>query len=297
MNILAQLSGIKKIYENGGNMMQHLAKENDSLNNSSESIMISYDFQAGSYIKYVNENHEYIYNYTNALSKEINKLGVFSSLLEVGVGEATTLSNLVPKIKMSQNIFGFDISWSRLRFARKYAELNKVNAQFFLGDLFNTPLLDNSIDLVYTSHSIEPNGGREKEALLELFRITNKYLILLEPSYEHANDIGKKRMESLGYIKNLFQTAVNLGLNVIEHRLFDFHSNPLNPTQLIIIKKEPLKKSFDIPFACPIMKAPLKIYSDAYFCKDSLLAYPILDGIPLLLPQYAVISTHFMDFQ
>lgn len=50
------------------------------------------------------------------------------------------------------------------------------------------PLKDNSIDIVYTSHSIEPNGGREEEALEELYRVANKYLILLEPDYELANE-------------------------------------------------------------------------------------------------------------
>ncbi|MGO5065110.1 hypothetical protein [Clostridium sp. LCP25S3_F8] len=56
--------------------------------------------------------------------------------------------------------------------------LNKVN-------LFCFPLKGNSIDIVYTSHFIQPNGRKEKETLMELYRITNKYLIILELAYEY----------------------------------------------------------------------------------------------------------------
>jgi len=297
MNILAELKKISQVYKVGGNIMEYIAQIENTSDNSIESIAISYDFQAGSYIKHAEENKEFLFNYTNAISKVINKLENYESILEVGVGEATTLTNLVPKLSAPQNIYGFDISWSRLKFAQKYSQLNNTNIQLFMGDLFNSPLLDNSIDVVYTSHSIEPNGGREKEALSELYRITKNYLILLEPSYEHANLAGKQRMEKLGYIRNLYQTSIELGYKVIEYRLFDYYSNNLNPTQLLVIKKEDTKYS-DItsPFACPISKFPLKIYKDLLFCEESLLAYPILGNIPLLLTQYAVISTHFNDF-
>ena len=32
----------------------------------------------------------------------------------------------------------------------------------------NIPLLDDSVDIVFTSHAIEPNRGREKQILKEL---------------------------------------------------------------------------------------------------------------------------------
>ncbi|HOL80730.1 MAG TPA: class I SAM-dependent methyltransferase, partial [Ignavibacteriales bacterium] len=93
--------------------------------------------------------------------------------IEIGVGEATTLSYLIKQLNnQNLNIFGFDISWSRLKFAKeltKYLQIENVN--LFVADLFNIPLNDNSIDIVYTNHSIEPNGGREEEALKELYRI------------------------------------------------------------------------------------------------------------------------------
>ncbi|CAM5272174.1 Methyltransferase domain-containing protein OS=Lysinibacillus sphaericus OX=1421 GN=LS41612_21290 PE=4 SV=1 [Lysinibacillus sphaericus] len=65
------------------------------------------------------------------------------------------------------------------------------------------PLANNSIDLVYTVHALEPNGGKELEALKELYRVASKYVVLVEPYYEGANSEAKERMDRLGYIKGI----------------------------------------------------------------------------------------------
>ena len=51
----------------------------------------------------------------------------------------------------------------------------------------------------------------EEKALEELYRITKKYLILLEPAYEFANTKAKARMDKNGYITKLYPTALKLG--------------------------------------------------------------------------------------
>ncbi|HXA02857.1 MAG TPA: methyltransferase domain-containing protein [Cytophagaceae bacterium] len=297
MDIFKQLKKIKELYSIGTNIIDYVKNLKQEKNNSSEAIMISYDFQAGSYIQLAKEKSEYLNNYTKAISETINELGIFNSIVEIGVGEATVLANLIPKIKNKpDSILGFDISWSRIRFARHYLSENKINnAIVFVGDLFNIPLQDNSIDIVYTSHSIEPNGGREKEALTELYRISNKYIILLEPCFEMASEEAQARMTRLGYVKNLYNTAKELGYKVKEHRLFEYSSNPLNPTGLTIIEKETVESSPANPLACPITKAPLKEVKGSMYCEESLLAYPIIDKIPCLLSSNAVIASHFMD--
>jgi hypothetical protein len=52
MEKLKELNKIKKLYENGGNIIQYLKSMDNNSMNSLEDILISYDFQAGSYIKY-----------------------------------------------------------------------------------------------------------------------------------------------------------------------------------------------------------------------------------------------------
>lgn len=293
------LNIINKIYERGENLIQHLKDGDISKETTDEMVMISYDFQSGNYIKHVKENPEFNEKYTRAIAKVINKLGIECDfILEVGVGEATTLANLIPKIKVNpKRIYGFDLAWSRVRYAIEYMKKRGIKDSFlFMGDLFNIPLADSSLDIVYTSHSIEPNGGREKEALLELMRVTKKYLILLEPAYEFASMEARKRMEKHGYIKNLYSVAVSLGLNVVEHRLFDIFSNPLNPTGLMVIKKDPQNdKVVHNPLICPITKKPLELIRNSYFTKQGLLVYPIIDEVPCLLKDNAVIATHYTD--
>lgn len=296
MNILSQLNKIKALYKNGTNILDYFKNQSKELDNSTEAILISYDFQAGSYTEYAKEKFEYLKNYTNAIAGVIQNLGNFSSIMEVGVGEATTLANVI--IKFDQNpkqVLGFDISWSRIKFAKQNTKKHNItNCTLFTGDLFNIPLLSNSVDIVYTSHSIEPNGGREKEALVELYRITNKYLVLLEPCYELGNNAAKARMERLGYVKNLTTITKELGYQVVEHRLFDYCSNPLNPTGLTIIIKNGNAENVESPLlACPITKAPLEKIRDHYFCKDSLLVYPVIDDIPCLLSNNAIIASHY----
>lgn len=43
-----------------------------------------------------------------------------------------------------------------------------TNVNLFVANLFHIPLVDSSMDLLYTCYAIEPNGGKEKEILQEI---------------------------------------------------------------------------------------------------------------------------------
>lgn len=292
------LSRIKEIYSTGGNIIQFLKELDGNSTNKLEDILISYDFQAGSYIEMVKNNPHYMEAYSQLIANEFEKLDInYNSIMEVGVGEATTLVNVIKNIPHQLEYYGFDISWSRIHYGNKYLNENNItNVNLFTGDLFNIPLTDNSIDIIYTSHSLEPNGGKEKEALLELYRVAKKYVILLEPAYEFGNEAVKKRMDAHGYVKNLVGTAKELGFNVVENRLFELYTNKLNPTQLIVIEKESKKIVEKHMFHCPITKTKLKLEDDCFYSEEGLLAYPIIKNIPCLLAQNAIVATHFNDF-
>jgi ubiquinone/menaquinone biosynthesis C-methylase UbiE len=293
------LNHISEIYKNGENITSHLKNLSNSERNNTEDILISYDFQAGSYIRYVKENKEYIDKYSQAIVNSIDKLWSYESILEIGVGESTTLANVLLKISQKKEVYGFDLSRSRVKYGETYIKelwLEKQhNINLFTWDLFNIPLQDNSIDIIYTSHSIEPNGGKEKEALEELYRITGKYLILLEPSYPFASEEGKERMKKHGYITKLHDTAKELGYEIIEYRLFDLYANPLNPTELIVIKKGSTGEKNTTPFICPNTKTALYKKADCYFSPEWLIAYPILGWIPCLLKENGIVATKYSE--
>lgn len=296
MDKIKMLQKIKDVYEKNGNIISYLKEYNDKTENKLEDILISYDFQAGAYTQGYKESPEKKDLYCLNLAKVIQQLGSYENILEVGVGEATTLAVLLSKLNTKpKEILGFDMSWSRIKYAKKFIEETRLeNVDLFTADLFNMPLKDNSIDIVYTSHSIEPNGGKEKEALEELYRVANRYLILLEPTYELANDEARKRMKEHGYITNLLQTAKDLNYNIIEHRLFDISANPLNPTGLLIIKKDS-KENKGNSICCPITKTDIIKNNDSYYSPESMLAYPVIDGIPCLLEQNAIVATKYLN--
>lgn len=296
MDKLKAISKIRTLYREGRNLMEYL-RSGETVNDP-ESIMISYDFQAGSYIQNASENADYFERYTQMISEVIEPLGKFESIMEVGVGEATVMSPLMKILDPENSLkkFGFDISWSRVRHAKEYAKKYGQSIEFFTANLFEIPLADNSIDIVYTSHSLEPNGGREKEALMELNRVASKYLVLLEPDYERANPEAKSRMEHHGYVKNLAGLARQLGMDVVEDKAARIFINPLNPTGIIIIRKN--KDALgSTHFICPITHKSLKADSNAFFSEDTGLLYPVIDGIPCLLSGNAILATQYGNFK
>lgn len=290
------LQQLKILYEKGVNIIDYL--EQLGLTRS-EAIAISYDLQAGSYVQYAEENKWYLDEYTSEIADILNGLSANAeSIMEVGVGEATTLSNVRPRLSFEPDSVGFDISLSRVLFGRKYFASNgKGTARFFVGDMFNIPFADNSIDIVYTSHSIEPNGGREKEALSELYRVAGKYLLLLEPSYELATTDGKNRMNRLGYIKGLVDVARELGMKVVDYRLTKVCANPLNPTAMLLIEKDlDAQSRRHADYCCPQTRKPLKLNHGCYWSESSLKVYPIILDIPCLAGKHGVVATHYSKF-
>ena len=152
-------------------------------------------YSLGNYVekdrKYKTYNKQWGELHANEIVKLLPANG---TLLEVGVGEATTMVSILKSLKIKPSrCIGFDISWSRLKkVANQWIKENSQNAELFVGDIFNIPLADNSVDIVYSSHSLEPNAGYEETLLKECYRVARKAVILIEPIYELASNKAKK---------------------------------------------------------------------------------------------------------
>ena len=173
---------------------------------------------------------------------------------------------------------------------------NCPNIQFFTGDMLNIPVVDDYFDLVLIVCSLEPNGGKEKELLQELHRVCRNYMILLEPCYEFAGEEARQRMQKHGYITNLLQAARELDYHVETYELYGSNLNELNPIGIMIIRKN--GRGFpdtDCPFADPETKRPMVRYEDSFYCSDSMLAYPIIQSIPCLQKNNAVVAAKYLD--
>jgi len=291
---------IRELYDQGVNIMGFCRDREGVTQNSLDTILLSYDLQSGSYTRAALEDAEYRRNlehYAGVIAGVLDDLEG-ETLLEVGVGEATTFCHVLSRLRrMPSAALGFDLSWSRVVCAQKYAgRFPELKLQLFTGDLFAAPLPDSSVDVVFTSHSIEPNHGREREALQELYRITRRWLVLFEPTYELGNDATRKRIEEHGYIRNLPAIARELGYRITRHELLDSTWSPQNQTGLMVIAKEPAASAASPPaLACPICKAPLDKVRGHCFCGNCLKVFPVLDGIPCLLPANGILASKYPE--
>lgn len=290
------VQGMRLAYRRGENAMAWARANSECSDNAIDAALIAYDLQAGSYVQHARQNKEYRKRWTAQLAALV-KPWVESGdrVLEVGVGEATTLSGVVGELHdLALRPYGFDISWSRIDVGHKWAKENNLALNLFVADLFHIPMADNSVDVVYTSHSLEPNGGREAEAIKECLRVARKAVVLIEPIFELAPEAARARMTSHGYVKDLKNTAESLGAKVAKYGLLDICANPLNPSGVVLLAKDgnsPRLANDATPWQCPISGAKLVDVGDLYYATDVGIAYPVMRTIPLLRPEHAVIAS------
>ena len=194
------------------------------------------------------------------------------------------------------NVLAFDISWSRLFKGGKFHQKNNktnISIEAFVADIKEIPLHGKCIDVVTSNHALEPNGRNLPILLKELFRITKRKLVLFEPSYELNSKEGKERMDRLGYIKNIEAEVEKLGGKVTDIIPICNTSNPLNPTACYVIEPASVKSvSLESPKYC-VPGTDLKMENNGSFLlsKDTGLVFPVLDGIPILRTNSAILAT------
>ncbi|MGI9279134.1 MAG: methyltransferase domain-containing protein [Endozoicomonas sp.] len=296
---MANPEELKKLYDQGKNISAHLREVKGLTKNTSDIIEQSYDLQSGSYSSAMDSQsmQKHKQAYSAEVADVIRSVCNPQTVLEAGVGEATTLSGVIAGLGDQPDFYGFDLCWSRVAYARKWLQSNQHNGvQLCMGDLFQIPLADDSVDVVYTSHSIEPNGGKELPLLAELYRVAKKYLILIEPGYELASSEARERMEQHGYCQNLVGFSEDLGYEVLDHWMLGAVANPMNPSAVTIIRKNGEHHQAGLTWVCPKYKTALLKKGNVLFSKSSPLVYPIIGGVPCLREEQGVLAGKFQEF-
>jgi SAM-dependent methyltransferase len=298
----------KKGFAEGRNVTSLLREQMGSETNTSEIIETAYDLQAGTYIQHVEDNKLHATLYAREVAGILDAhLASAKSLLDVGTGEMTTLSLIIPHLTaIPRRLLAFDISWSRIYKGLAYAERN-IGGSFprltpFVADISRIPLPDKSVSVTTSNHALEPNGGRLAELLAELFRVTRETLLLFEPCYEKSSAEGMKRMDSLGYIKGLETAVGQLGGSVVATIPMRVVDNPLNPTFCFVVRP-PATDGFSGPeesespdmFSVPGTNHPLVKFDNFYVSKSTGLCFPILKTIPIFKSTAAILATALTD--
>jgi SAM-dependent methyltransferase len=286
----------RESYARGENVMALFRSLGGTERNSAESVLVSYDLQSGSYRKLVDDpefrsRHD---DYTAAMAAVLDELD-FGSVLDAGTGEATALMSVLSKLRHGPDVVaGCDLAWSRVAHGRAHARgFPGVKApELFVGDLFALPVADGAFDLVFTSHALEPNGGREREAIAELARVSRRWLVLFEPSYELGGDDTRRHVETHGYVRGLPAVAGELGLGIVRHELITSVSAH-NRTAALVLRKPDESPARAGWLGCPRCGEPLREVHDQLFCAAEGLVYPVLDGIPCLDPRNAIVASAF----
>ena len=288
---------LREIHAKGGNIMAAVRETTGSATNSAEAVKISYDLQSGSYSQawsdpVYREMHDI---YCAEMAEIISSFGP-ESVLEAGVGEATTLCSVVGKLhKRPSLVAGFDLSWSRIHFARRHATDRGCEGFFFCtGQLEKIPFPENSFDVVYTAHAVEPNYGRETVILRELLRVARHKLILFEPSYELGGAETRARIKEHGYCRDLPTAAVAAGGRVVLHKLLRNPMRATNQTAALVIEKPHPSDGCGLGgFACPRCGSPLDALRGNQYCRRCATVFPVIAEIPCLLPENAILATSY----
>ena len=253
-----------------------------------QSIKMSYNVQSGTYIKFFNSLSKNKINkiYEPVIDIIKKNFNDSKTILDFGCGELTTSLFIFNQIKKNiKNYYANDISLNRLILGQNYLKSKLKKKEFkkiklFCNSSASLPFKDNSIDLIITIHSLEPNNKHKELFINELFRVSKKGLILMEPHYEISNDQQKKRMLKFNYIrgiKKLFNKK-NCNLKIIKK---DHHINNLNVSSLFVVKKKPIKKNNSTAYVEPKTYDNLKNINSFLYSPKSLRLYPVYNDISI----------------
>ena len=179
------------------------------------------------------------------------------------------MSALAAHLSQDSKLMACDISLSRLRVGRKFADrFMKValahRLELFVADMAQLPLADDSVDVALTVHALEPNHGRELALLGELLRVARRKLILFEPSFENASVSARARMIEHGYVRDLPRYLHEAGGRLISVEPLPSPMNPMNPIYCYVAEPLASPSVSGIPEINPEITSEIK-----YVCPRS----------------------------
>ncbi|MDB2532316.1 class I SAM-dependent methyltransferase [Alphaproteobacteria bacterium] len=217
----------------------------------------------------------------------------FKNTLEVGVGELTTLEDIYKFKGIDLDCYGIDLSLNRLshgleEFEKRHNSLPRVAK----ANATKLPFPSDSFDLVYTRHTLEQIPDKYSDALDEIVRVSRRYIVLFEPSFELGSFPQKLKMLNSDYVRGLRKYFTNKkDVCLKKAYLMQNSANPLNHTACYVLEvNKSVEKRMEgtVPFLCPKSLCELENFGSFLFSSGSNSAYPIINNIPVLDEKYSV---------
>lgn len=212
----------------------------------------------------------------------------FETVLEVGVGELTTIGDIYAGFGPDIACYGIDLSLNRLLHGLKEFEKRHESRPIVAkANALKLPFPDDAFDLVITRHTLEQMPGIFEEAIDEIVRVSRRHIVLLEPSFELGSVAQKLKMLDRDYVRGIPRfLSRRRDITSKPAYLMQNSANPLNHTACYRLEK---KSSVGheshqdvVAFVCPKTKTPLRHCGDHYRNANGDRAYPIIDGVPIL---------------
>jgi Methyltransferase domain len=296
----------RSAFENGANISAFLNSEFSNILSADQIIELTYHLQTGTYISGSSAKNSPHSAYVAEVASIIQRLkGENEVLLDVGTGELTTLAPILDRCAVTfQHVFACDLSWSRLKAGLNHFYSGRRTGAHaapncLVTDMVSLPFSDQSIDLIISSHSLEPNRARMDEILRELFRVSAGTLLLFEPCYEIASEEGRDRMDRLGYIKGLAASISSFDVELVDVIPLSNSTNPLNPTACYVINSRGVNSpagGLSLPgFTVPGTNFHLETRDGFLVSRETGVAFPCLEGIPILREGHAILTGKYLE--
>jgi len=183
----------------------------------------------GHYLKYLIEEIE-------CLVSEKNKI----KILEVGCGNCINLVNLKDRFGDQLQLFGIDISNKRIEVAKKYFSKKLDDIEIYQHSIIKRydRWNDNFFDVVFSMHCLEQISYNCLPALEQMYRLTKKKLIMIEPVFENGNQVQKLYLICADHNRILIKTTRGLGYKITRNEALNIQSSGgLNQSSIVVIEK------------------------------------------------------------
>lgn len=242
------LLNLKSLIEKLGNSddMTKTAKDSKALYNDYEQREIDEYFNKKDLCLFNNQlieisQYEQRKKHLSYIFKEIDKILLKKTsvnLLEIGCGNCLNLVEIKRKYGVKVKISAIDQASQRIDNAKKYfkQELDSVN--FNVGSITEKTIFkDNQFDLVFSMFCLEQIAYEVKNALIEMYRISSRKILMIEPVFENGNMLQRIYLTNSDHTRILLKSIYELNLPLVKNKILEFQFSPDNQSTLLLIEK------------------------------------------------------------